>query len=626
MAYLTITTRYINPSYYITGTGGTYGYSISNTGTSVTNTNIITDASTLGVTRFDALLDVSIVNLLDKQVAIYDTSIALWKNIHTVDISTIIDDIIIMLDVSFGYYATNASVNDAFISTNASFGYYATNSSINSAINYIETSLNWLNTNKQPMGNYIKDASARNGLYWNSGYLDVSVDTGSGVTSLLQLTDVSIDNLDDRHLIIYDEADSVWRNISSFDVSLNDYALSYNIKSLQSRFIIGASGNFRDISTAIVFANSSNRPIEFLLDSSTYHIHNTIDISSLYPITFRGITSSHTIIEPIGLSAKPLFNVYSELFIANLTLNGQIGTYGTNALDNCFNLIEVPYFEIQNSIITGFYNQINLTKENEIFIFNSVFEDASNASILVNSSTNTIIDVEVNTFHNCKNMIYLKSSNYGKFDLINNIFDCSTGHICILYDSTTYLMNTYNSVIGNRWDNYGTFKSGFDFSRTDARDAKVYSENNAGVESKRPHTKYNVIGNASTNVIATGGTYQKVNFDLSTTNYYTCKWTVQNNRIIYQPSNKKDIKVWCSGSGNNANNRPFSLCFRKDGSTTNISPITVRGAAGGADTSFSMISYIENIEQNSYIELFVTAPNTNDVVTITDMTLFAEAM
>jgi len=80
-------------------------------------------AGSSNITSFSSLTDVCINSLIDKQVAIYDTSINKWKNIDTVDfIDTSIYDIVL------SPYATNASVNLLNISQ------YASNSSVGIAI------------------------------------------------------------------------------------------------------------------------------------------------------------------------------------------------------------------------------------------------------------------------------------------------------------------------------------------------------------------------------------------------------------------------------------------------------------------------------------------------------------
>ena len=43
-----------------------------------------------------------------------------------------------------------------------------------------DASITWLYANKQPLGPYVRDTSAGNGLYWNNGYLDVSIVTAEG--------------------------------------------------------------------------------------------------------------------------------------------------------------------------------------------------------------------------------------------------------------------------------------------------------------------------------------------------------------------------------------------------------------------------------------------------------------
>lgn len=68
---------------------------------------------TLGVTSFATLTDVSIVNLVDKQVPMYDTSISMWKNVITVEASSLFytkSQIDLIRNASLNYKTANYTV------------------------------------------------------------------------------------------------------------------------------------------------------------------------------------------------------------------------------------------------------------------------------------------------------------------------------------------------------------------------------------------------------------------------------------------------------------------------------------------------------------------------------------
>jgi hypothetical protein len=91
-----------------------------------------------------------------------------------------------------------------------------------------DASIDWLNTNKQPIGNYIKDSSIGSGLIWNAGLLDVSVASGTG-----DVTKIYVDgSLADRDVSI------AWLNANKADTSdipTDFYSQSYVDGSLAAR-------------------------------------------------------------------------------------------------------------------------------------------------------------------------------------------------------------------------------------------------------------------------------------------------------------------------------------------------------------------------------------------------------
>jgi hypothetical protein len=281
------------------------------------------------------------------------------------------------------------------------------------------------------------------------------------------------------------------------------------------------------------------------------------------------------------------------------------------------------YCEYQNMVIKGFYKQFNLTGNSNIFYFNSISQDAVNGAVCVNASGNADIDVEVVTFTNCKKAIDLLAASTGKFDIMNNIFENPVGETAIVYTPATYVLYSYNSINGNKWNNVGSFYSGFDFTRTDLRDANVFVRNNLGQEDKKPHFKINVVANTTGTTITAGGTFYKANFTNGDT--YTCKFTLTNNKALYQTDNKSDVVLFVSGSVKNSANRDITITIRKNGVVSNISPVTVKPAGANTLTSFSFAAYVPDMAKADYVEIFVMSANNNDVITISDLTLFGQA-
>jgi hypothetical protein len=107
----------------------------------------------------------------------------------------------------------------------------------------------------------------------------------------------------------------------------------------------------------------------------------------------------------------------------------------------------------------------------------------------------------------------------------------------------------------------------------------------------------------------------------SNTSATTCKWTVANNRITFQPTNKRN--GWFSITGNlsvNNPNRVISISIVKNGvSTTRYGETTIRTNTTGQPYPFAFVVYIENISPNDYFEVYVSSANINDNIDIQDI-------
>lgn len=150
--------------------------------------------------------------------------------------------------------------------------------------------------------------------------------------------------------------------------------------------------------------------------------------------------------------------------------------------------------------------------------------------------------------------------------ILNSTFYNTTSgtDIGISYAPATFTSFTSMFITSNAWNNQGSFMSGFDFSRSDGRDANAFMISNAGIEDERPHSKINVNNNVTTTTVTTAGTFYKANW--TNTSIYAAKWTIANNRITYQPVISRD--AWAMITGNiavNNANRVITIAVYKNG-------------------------------------------------------------
>ena len=411
-------------------------------------------------------------------------------------------------------------------------------------------------------------------------------------------------------------------------VECNNNFLSANTYTpkLINRYFIGSHGHFPNISSAITWLNVyMSNSSEIFIDGGSYDITDTITINLPYNLHIRGIASDSTYIKAnTGLINKPMFNIYSECSFEKLTLSGSsLSNWGSNTGENFINIYgNNLYSEFQNMIFDKSYKAINLVGNSEIFVFNSIIQNISYAGIMVNSNDVNSIDIETNTFYNCYFGIFLYSGVSSTFYVMNNIFTNSgNSQIAIEYNPPYYTYSDHPNIQGNEYNDIGTFIDGFDFTRTDSRDANIYAISNVGIEDKKPHCKINVKDNSGITAVSVANKFYKAVF--TNTNSYTCKFTITNNRFTYQPTNRRDLMVLIGGNLSvDQNNRNIDVCLVKNGNSgTTISPFTVRTSTANQVNSFSIAAYLQDSSVGDYYEIWVTSQNAGDNVILSDLTI-----
>ena len=178
---------------------------------------------------------------------------------------------------------------------------------------------------------------------------------------------------------------------------------------------------------------------------------------------------------------------------------------------------------------------------------------------------------------------------------------------------------------GNVWNNTGIFINGFDFTRSDGRDANMDIINNAGSEDQNPKCAINVVNNNLTTSLTNAGTWYKANWTNSSS--YTVNWNILNNRFTYLPQNPAYIFIIVSGNLSVAsNNRTITIGIVKNGNTGTIyGQSTLRLTTQNQPFQYSTTIYVQNVAHNDYFELFVSSANGNDIVNFQDINIFVNA-
>ncbi|NJO25011.1 MAG: hypothetical protein HC867_03280 [Bacteroidia bacterium] len=366
------------------------------------------------------------------------------------------------------------------------------------------------------------------------------------------------------------------------------------------------------------------------LDEETYTVAETITVNLAYSLTFQGLSyGTATIVPATGLAGKPMFRCLSDCYFKMLQFDATaLAGYGTGAGEDAIRFVgSGTYNEVKDCTLDRFYNAILDSTDAEIWVFETDISNAQNNGILVHGAVAGVtVKVAETDFIACNVGVNLSKGSNATIQLASGAY-YNTGGTAILYQPGTFTSFTSISITGNSWNNSGTYISGFDFTRTDERDANATLENNAGAGDSKPKCFINVLNNnVNTVTITPANTWFKANWGTNTASS-TTKWTINDNRITYQPDNLKN--AWFNIAGNlsvNNANRVISIGVVKNGVTaTRYGETTLRIVTANQPFQFSFVVYLEDVAPGDYFEIYYTSANNGDVIKIQDIQWLAYA-
>jgi hypothetical protein len=359
------------------------------------------------------------------------------------------------------------------------------------------------------------------------------------------------------------------------------------------------------------------------LGGGTYPIAATQTINLSYPITFVGMSYGETkIVGAAGVSGSPLFICETECYFKMLDFTAFANSSGNDGLRFSTN---GTYHEIKDCSFLGFNKGIVSTNSNDLWIFESDFENCIIAGVEIAAGSNSggSFKISESDFTQCAVGISLLSGIAESVSVMNCTFYNALTNIGLLYTPASFTAFLSMFITNNSWNTYGTFFSGFDFSRSDGRDANAFLITNTGYEDERPHCKINVSNNTATTTITSSGTYYKANWTNAATSY-TCKWTLLNNKMTYQPKHKMD--AWAIITGNLTNSqsgKTITIAIVKNNATgTRFGETDLRIANANQSFQFSTVIYVSDMMPGDYLELFATSSSSGDILIFQDIHWF----
>jgi hypothetical protein len=297
--------------------------------------------------------------------------------------------------------------------------------------------------------------------------------------------------------------------------------------------------------------------------------------------------------------------------------------YGTGAGEDAIRLVgSGTYNEIKDCTFDRFYNTILDSTDAELWLFECDISNAQSNAILVHGNVAGVkIRVSETDFIDCKRGMNMDKATNATIQLISGSYSNLNGtDTAIVYRPATFVTPVFISLTGNSWNNIGKFIEGFDFTRSDGRDANVKIESNAGLGDKKPYCFINVLNSATTKTLTTGGTWYKADWGTNTANVI-CKWTITNNKITYQPNNHRNGIFTIAGNLSvNNDSRNISIGIVKNGvTTTRYGETTLRVTTNNQPFQFSFIAFLEDIAPGDYFEIYYNSSSSGDIVKIQDI-------
>ena len=351
-------------------------------------------------------------------------------------------------------------------------------------------------------------------------------------------------------------------------------------------------------------------PTVVRLGEETYDVSETLVIDLPYSLTFQGLSfGNSTIAAASGLANKPMFRCISDCYFKMLQFDATtLSGYGTSAGEDAIRFIgSGTYNEVKDCTFDRFYNTILDSTNAEIWVFECDISRAQrNGILLQGDSAGVILKVAETDFIGCARGINLDKGSEATIQLASGAYlNTGANDSAIIYRPATFTSYTSISITGNSWNNVGKYIEGFDFTRTDGRDANVILESNAGIGDSKPKCFINVVNSSTNTTLTTLNTWYKVDWGTSTSTG-TTKWTLDNNKITFQPTNKRNGWIIISGNVSaSANSQNITVGIVKNGVTgTQYGSTTIRTVTSDQPFPFSIIVYLEDISATNYFELY----------------------
>ncbi len=413
----------------------------------------------------------------------------------------------------------------------------------------------------------------------------------------------------------------------TFIATGGNWAIKGNKRINEHLLDVNPNSSWTTIDEAVEFLGlHMTAPAIIRLSDESYDISATIDIDLPFDLTIQGASyGTATLAAATGLAGKPMFRCLSACYFKMLNFDATTLTnYGTAEGEDAIRFLgSGSYNEVKDCSFDRFYNTVLDSTNAEIWVFETDISNAQANGILVHGAdAGVTVKVAETDFIGCNYGINLSKGSSATIQLASGgYYNANSGDTAIFYQSTNFTSYSSISITGNSWNNTGKYIEGFDFTRSDGRDANVILESNAGMGDQKPNCFINVLNSSTTKTLTNQNTWYKADWG-SNTSSETCKWTIASNQITYQPANKRNGVFTVSGNLSvNSSSQNISIGIVKNGvTTTRYGETTLRVTTSNQPFQFSFIAFLSDIAPGDYFEIYYSNASSSDkVVKIQDI-------
>ena len=413
----------------------------------------------------------------------------------------------------------------------------------------------------------------------------------------------------------------------TFIATGGNWAIKGNKKINEHLLDINPNSSWTTIDEAVEFLGLHMTAAAVIrLSDETYDIAATINIDLPFDLTIQGTSyGAATLAAATGLAGTPMFRCLSACYFKMLNFDATTLTnYGTAAGEDAIRFLgSGSYNEVKDCSFDRFYNTILDSTDAEIWVFETDISNAQANGILVHGAVAGVtVKVAETDFIGCNYCINLSKGSVATIQIASGgYYNANSGDTAIFYQPTNFTSYSSISIAGNSWNNTGKYIEGFDFTRSDGRDANVILESNAGMGDQKPNCFINVLNSSTTKTLTTQNTWYKADWG-SNTSSETCKWTISSNQITYQPTNRRNGVFTVSGNLSvNSSSQNISIGIVKNGvTTTRYGETTLRVTTSDQPFQFSFIAFLSDIAPGDYFEIYYSnASSSSKVVKIQDI-------